>query len=277
MKSRSSRVYVLLAILSVIMFCSLIADITVDKTSEHINKNITSENTENNNINNIENTSQTEDSTETTTALVLTSAQELTVSNFYKNTVFVGDSIMSGFATYSSTKEAPEFIKNIIYLSARSYGVDAAINNKGIIYKGESRPLIENLELIKPEKIFINLGVNELDGVPAEKVGKKYEELIKNIKASLPDSQIFVMGVTYFVEGKETLTYNNGGIKEFNNYLKSHSSSWGVTYLDLASKLSNEKGYLPAEYASDNRIHHNNTAYGVWVEFLEEIALNYNE
>ena len=77
MKSRSSRVYVLLAILSVIKFCSLIADMTVDKTSEHINENITEENTENNNINNIENTSVIEGSTETTTALVLTPSQEL--------------------------------------------------------------------------------------------------------------------------------------------------------------------------------------------------------
>lgn len=276
MRSRGSRIYVLLAIMAVIMFFSIIIDMTVDKTSDNTEPIANTNSEENNNIEN-ETVVVSEEETETTTLLVLSEEQEKQVERFYKNTVFVGDSIMSGFETYAgdSGSDAPEFVRNLIFLAARSYGVDAALTGSKLAYKGESRTLIENLEIINPDKIFINLGVNELDGVPAEKIGEKYGELIKQIREKLPDTGIYIMGVTYFVEGKETDTYNNNGIRVFNDYLKSHSSEWVVTYLDLPSKLSNEKGYLPLELASDGRIHQNYEAYRIWVSFLEEIAINY--
>lgn len=274
MRSRGSRVYVLLAIMSVIMFFSIIIDMTKsDNNIESIANNSSEINV------NIENETEiaSQEKTEATTALVLNSEQEKQVERFYKNTVFVGDSIMSGFETFAGNQsvEVPDFVRDLVFLAARSYGVDSAISGKSVMYKGESRPLVDTLEIINPDKIFINLGVNELDGVPAEKVGEKYGRLIKSIREKLPDTGIYIMGVTYFVEGKETDTYNNGGIREFNNYLRSHANEWVVTYLDLPSRLSDSKGYLPAEFASDGRIHQNNEAYKVWVEFLEETAINY--
>ncbi len=275
MRSRGSRVYVLLAIMAVIMFFSIIIDMTKDNTDNNTKMAADIVSEENNNIENKTDT-VSEEETETTTILVLSAEQEKQVERFYKNTVFVGDSIMSGFATFAaSNNEVPDFVKNLTFLAASSYGVDAALNGKTIMYKGESRPLIENLEIINPDKIFINLGVNELDGVSAEKVGEKYEKLIKQIREKLPDTGIYIMGVTYFVEGKETDTYNNNGIRAFNDYIKSHSSEWVVTYLDLPSRLSNKKGYLPAELASDGRIHQNSEAYKIWVDFLKETAINF--
>ncbi len=274
MKSRGSRVYVLLAIMAVIMFFAINIDMTVDKTSESIEESINNVKEENNIIDNDTETI-TEETTETTTLLVLTPEEESQVESFYKNTVFVGDSIMSGFSTYAaSNADAPEFVQNLIFLAAKSYGIDAAISGEKLMYKGESRTLVENIELINPDKIFINLGVNELDGVSAEKVGEKYGTLISQIREAAPEAGIYILGATYFVEGKETETYNNGGIRAFNEYIKEHCTEWVATYVDLPSKLSNKDGYLPAEFSIDGRIHHNDNAYRLWVELLEETALN---
>lgn len=277
MKKRSSRVYVLLIVLSVIMFFSFIIDMTVPKPEQNTDSEQADTVMNNDNFDSDENMS--EENTEVTTEFVeettrlLTASEQTKVNNFYKNTVFVGDSIMLGFSTYSLKSEAPEFVKNLTFLAAASYGINAAISGGTLIYEGEGRTLIENLEIIQPEKIFINLGVNELDGVPAEKVGEKYEKLIESIHNALPEARVYILGSTYFVEGKETDTYNNGGIKEFNKYLSSHSEEWSVTYLPLGDRLANNKGYLPAEYSSDGRIHHNDRAYRVWVNFLEDFAL----
>ncbi|MGN1319400.1 MAG: GDSL-type esterase/lipase family protein [Lachnospirales bacterium] len=274
MNKRSSRVYVLLMVLSVIMFFSFIIDMTVPKSYDNIDSNDTEINENNDGI------LQVEEDTETTTEFVpptlntLNNEEKNRVENFYKNTVFVGDSIMLGFSTYASKESSPEFVKNLTFLAAASYGVDAAINNKGLMYKGQSQPVIDSLCEINPDKIFINLGVNELNGVSAEKVGAKYETLINNIHDNLPNSKIYVLGVNYFVKGKETDTYNNAGIKAYNDYLSHNATKWDVTYLDIVSKLVDSEGYLPAELSSDNRIHLNDNGYILWVNYLEELALS---
>ena len=208
----------------------------------------------------------------------MSAADEKIVRDFYNNTVFVGDSIVAGFASFVSINDyVPEYIKDIKFLSAASYGIDAALNNKTLIYEGQAGTLIDNLKKINPDKVFINLGVNELDGVDAEKVGKKYKELISNIQSEIPDTDIYILGVTYFVEGKETKTYTNDGIRAFNKYISDNADDWGVTFLDFGKYMSNSKGYLPDNYSSDGRIHHNNRAFRRWISYLQEIALDYSK
>lgn len=267
--------YVLLGIMSFIMAIAFIANIIFPKTGENIfQKNTYTDFNTNNKDEVLTDSDNTViEATSETTTLELTAEQKQTVVDFYKNTVFVGDSIMSGFAMYS---KEPEIMNEITFLSAASYGVDAALKNTGIMYQGESKPLIEHLKVINPDKIFINLGVNELNGVPAKKVGDKYGQLIENIKEAVPDSDIYVMGVTYFVEGKETETYNNATIREYNSYIQENAENWGITYIDLPSKLSDSKGYLPAEWSSDGRIHHNQAGYDQWMTLLKETALKYS-
>lgn len=276
---RSNRVYVLLIILSFIMAVSLILDMSVTKARDNIqtqpdnNKTVTEVTTQTSTE--ITTEATTEKAFEDTTSAPLSAEDMTKVNNYYKNTAFVGDSIMLGFSTYvASNNSVPQFLKDSVFLAASSFGVGAANNNKQLMYKGQSVTLLDGLKAVNPDKIFINLGVNELNGVSAEKVGEKYAQLIDKIETALPESDIYILGVTPFVEGKETSTYNNDGINEFNNYLKSNQNNWGVTYLDFPSVFKNSKGYLPAELSSDNRIHHNDKAYKLWVNFFEDLAIN---
>lgn len=220
----------------------------------------------------------TEITSETTT--VSPENQQAVVDEFYKNSVFVGDSIMAGFAKYAATSEAPEFLKKITFLASVSYGVGDAIKpaGNGVVhpmYKGVSQPVPDTLAQIKPERVFINLGINELNGVSAEKVGEKYGKFIEMIKKASPDSKIYIINLTYIVKGKEKEHFTNGGIREYNQYLENHASQWGVTYLDLASKMTKDGSSLPAEYSSDGYVHHNKTGYGIWVQFLKDTAIKY--
>lgn len=291
MRDRGSRVYVLLAIMTVIMFSSMLVDMFADETSDSgttvMNNTAVKSDEAQKLIEENETTTEesfvimeeetettTEEETETTTTL--TSDQKKKIEKFYNNTVFVGDSIMTGFAYYSALDEAPEYVKNLKFLAASSYGINAALKGRQIMYEGQSKILLDGLKEINPSKIFINLGINELDGVAAENLGGKYEELIGKIKEICPKAKIYIIGVTYFVEGKETSTFNNKGIRAFNAYIKQNADDWGITYVDLPKKLSNEKGYLPTELSSDNRIHHTNDAYRIWVDFFNEFALKYS-
>lgn len=210
---------------------------------------------------------------------VSTADAEAVAEKFYNNSVFVGDSIMAGFAGYASSSEAPEFLKKAVFLASVSYGVGDALKpaGNGVVhpmYKGVSQPVTTSIAEIKPERIFINLGINELNGVSAERVGKKYGQLIEKIKEASPNSKIYVISLTYIVNGKEKEHFTNAGIKVYNQYLESHCKEWGATYLDLASKMTKDGNSLPAEYSSDSYVHHNKAGYALWVQFLKIQLLN---
>jgi hypothetical protein len=77
------------------------------------------------------------------------------------------------------------------------------------------------------------------------------------------------------VDGKEKEKFTNDGIRAFNRYISSNSEEWGITYLDLASRMADDKGCLKAEYSSDGYVHHNVAGFKVWDNFFEEVALRY--
>ena len=213
--SGSNRVYVLLLILIGILTAAFFiggyrrANGNIDEYGNEITEGTSSENV----------------SAEGTT--VDTSNVEAVAEKFYNNSVFVGDSIMAGFAGYASSSEAPEFLKKAVFLASVSYGVGDALKPAGSgvvhpMYKGVSQPVTTSIAEIKPERVFVNLGINELNGVSAEKVGKKYGQLIEKIKEASPNSKIYVISLTYIVNGKEKEHFTNAGIKVYNQYLESH-------------------------------------------------------
>lgn len=227
----------------------------------------------------VEVTEATTDISVATTASPYTDEQKTEIlDDFFEHSAIIGDSIVAGYATYAAGSEAPEYIKKMVFLASVGYGTDEALksaegSSTHPIYQGQSRPVTESLSLIKPQNIFINLGINELDGVPAARVAERYHQLVENIKQVCPDSNIYAISLTYIAEGKEKEHFTNAGIKEYNSYISSHSEQWGITYLDLASRMADEKGFLKAEYAGDGYVHHNNKGFKVWDKLLEETAL----
>lgn len=281
MNKRANRVYWLLLILMLIFGFSMAIDgIRADKHRDEQIQNtdvqitteiITVEST-------VETSSENIESAEVTTLSAEDAKQK--INNFYSGQVFMGDSIMSGFATYTSTKEAPEWLNNVIFLSKVSWGISSVLgDNNGPMYQGKSRNISESLSMINPQRIFINLGINEMNGLgsPGYSIDKligKYGELITGIKEAAPSSKIYIINITPCTAERETPMFSNTVIKEFDKALEESTKTWGVTYLDLASEFGD---VLDPELSSDNFVHHNNKAYsGKWVPFLEKVALNDN-
>lgn len=281
MNKRANRVYWLLLIMMLIFGFSMAIDgIRADKHKNNQVKNTDGQViTE---ITTVESTteisSENIESTEVTT--LSDEAAKLKINNFYSGQVFMGDSIMSGFATYTSTKEAPEWLNNVIFLSKVSWGISSVLgDNNGPMYQGKSRNIRESLSMINPQRIFINLGINEMNGLgsPGYSIDKligKYGELITGVKEAAPNSKIYIINITPCTEERETPMFSNTVIKEFDKALEESTKTWGVTYLDLASEFGD---VLEPELSSDNFVHHNNKAYSEkWVPFLENVALNDN-
>lgn len=281
MNKRANRVYWLLAIMLFIFFMSIVIDcIRAGIRNSQGESVITEDNlevsTEGTSIEiTTENTTFNIETTETTSKLSDDDIQK--VKDFYKGQVFVGDSIMSGFANYTSTDDAPEWLNDVIFLSKVSWGISAALNdNNGIFYQGKTQGLFTTLEQIKPKKIFVNLGINEMNGLGSpgysvDKLINKYGELITKIKKASSTSNIYILNITPCTEKRETATFSNATIREFNKEVENKAKTWGVTYLDLAGEFGD---VLSSELSTDG-VHHNNKSYTEkWVPFFEGFALN---
>ncbi len=279
MNKRANRVYWLLLIMMLILGLSMAVDGI--RAEKHKNEQPQSETAEaTTEITTAETVSETTSISEEDTSEVTTlSSEEVKkkVTDFYSGQVFMGDSIMSGFASYTFNSDAPEWLNNVVFLTKVSWGINSALNDDdGPLYHGKAQNVTVSLAEIKPKRIFMNLGINEMNGLGSpgysvEKLIGNYGALIEGIKKVVPDSNIYIINVTPCAEEKETAIFNNEVISEFNKALEESSKTWGVTYLDLAGEFGDS---LATELSGDG-IHHNNKAYSEkWVPFFEKVALN---
>lgn len=275
MNKRANRVYWLLLIMIFIMGVCILADEKrgQDDTETIGNSEITTsieQSTEQTSESYTENVS--EGNTETTTA-----ADINVLTSYYKNTVFTGDSIMTGFATYiSGRKTAPVWLKQCTYLAKTSWGIaDALKGTNGPMYGGKAQDIAASISQIKPEKIFVNLGINEMNGLGSpgysiEKLNGKYGELISKIKAAAPNARVYILSITPCTAAKETSMFNNATIKKFNQSLADKAQEWGVDYLDFAAEFGE---VLSPEYANDG-IHHTEKSFTEkWIPYFEKLAV----
>lgn len=281
MNKRANRVYWMLLIMMFLLGVSIAIDgIRSEKNSatsgeitiENNDVNI-SENRENSTEENTEETTEEEETTEGTTMDPVAVAQ--ICDSFYSGQVFVGDSIMAGLDNYSLKAEAPQWLKNALILSKISWGIGSALNNDGPLFRGQEQSICTSLSEINPRRVFINLGINEMNGLGSpgysiEKLLNKYSEFITQLKATLPAADIYIINITPCTAQSETAIFKNSTMKEFNNGLEEKCREWNVKYLDLASEFGDE---LLSEYSSDDYVHHNEKAYReIWIPFLERVA-----
>lgn len=276
MNKRANRVYWMLIIMVFIIGVSIVIDgmrrnkhseaVAVNET-ESVTEMTTEKTTE-------ESTGETEETSEGTT--MDPAAAEEKIKSFYGGQVFVGDSIMSGFATYASKADTVDWFNDVIFLTKTSWGINKALDNEGPMYHGKAQSVCTSLGEIKPARIFINLGINEMQGLGSpgysiEKLLNSYGEFIAEVKKVTPQSKIYILNITPCTEEGETNMFKNSTIREFNEELEVKCGEWGCEYLDFAGEFGEA---LDGELSSDNFVHHNDKSYTEkWVPFFEKLAL----
>lgn len=198
------------------------------------------------------------------------------IDAYFDDSVFVGDSIMLGFRNYAM-KRQDTFLSRMGFLAAGSYSANNAlwdVDDKSVhpVYQGEQRQVWESISLMGSKKVFLMLGMNDLNITGVEGSSEKYEELIGKIQEKNPDAEIIIMSMTYILKGKETGKLENDTIREFNGLLEAMAEKNGWGYVDVADALADENGDLAEEYCSDGFAHQNPEAYDVWVSVLRKYA-----
>ena len=165
--------------------------------------------------------------------------------------VFMGDSI-----TYKSSFEVefPDLL--ICNLSVCSETI------KGINYR------VGTLQTVKPEKVFLMIGINSLKNNNLDVCVEDYRTLVDNIR-SRGDFELYIMSVTPVAKndsGEDNPSPET--IVSFNEKIAELANEYGATYVDLHSKLKDDSGYIRPEYTEDG-LHLSKEAYDVWTDSIK--------
>ncbi len=171
------------------------------------------------------------------------------------NIVFAGDSITEFFPVHEMLQS------------------ELKLYNRGI-HGINSLQLLEHLNTqvldLKPSKVVLLIGVNDLKTRQPEEVRETIETIIATIQQKLPETQIILLSVFPMNESPRFVRTpshrNNDSINRLNALLSDLSGD-GVTYLNLHGALCDESGELPLNRTVDG-LHLNVDGYRVVSEIL---------
>ena len=185
------------------------------------------------------------------------------INNFKKNPlkfnqiVFLGNSI---------TAEGGNWGEKLNYTNIRNRGIAGDVTD-GVLAR------IDEIIYFKSKAVFLLIGINDLwnfsPGIPSTKyISNNILKIAKEIKKGSPETQVYVQTIlptakSIFVES----------INKINNTIKSKSSKFNFTVIDLHSHFENNDGLIKKELTTDG-IHLNSKGYQVWIEIVRPLISN---
>lgn len=254
----------LLAIIVMVVVCiaGIVAIIGLSKEKEpDINESITSgqENTESSGETTTQgdSVSETESSEESKAQNVNDSTNADVGSNSdvdsapgdyscFSNTAFIGDSRIGGLFLNTQITEAK------FYYAIGMHVYDALSRQQIVLENGSKGTVAQALQQGKFDKVFIQLGINDL-GYTQTRFVDYYQQIINTVKQIQPQAQIYVLSMIPVSEQRSAKgdEVNNENVRIYDELAKKAAQNCGVNYVDLREPLFNGAYVLPADCAGD--------------------------
>ena len=198
------------------------------------------------------------------------------VDVFLSQSAFVGNSVGEGLTMYNNAKgKVP--LGNATMLTRVSYSFYADKNGMSKYipkYAGTPMRAKDAIKQSGALYVFICMGTNDLVGSSgAENAFANYQEYLAGILAENPLVTIFIESCTPTRPGSNV---SNEKVTAFNAYMKSYCDKFpNMNYVDIATPLKDESGYLAAGLSSDGSLHLTNKAYEIWANTIRAYIANY--
>ncbi len=201
--------------------------------------------------------------------------------SYFDDAVFCGDSLTGQLHTFVKSKRKKDegylggarflyAINYSLYKAASKYPSDSDVQ---LWYRGNAVSVPDGLRRMQAGKVFLFFGLNDA-GANLDNDMERYGRMIDNIRAVNPDIIIIAQSLTPVQKGHTTYRLYPENLDEFNARLEALCREKGVFYLDIATPLKDEEGYLSKSLAlkkTDN-VHLNNDGVQVWVDTLRAFA-----
>lgn len=201
--------------------------------------------------------------------------------SYFNDAVFIGDSISYGFELYVTEKRAngETVLGEAKFLTSGSlsYGNslwDVSDESVHPTYNGEKMKLEDAIAQIKPGKIYILLGTNDVALYGVEQTIANADTEISRMLEASPGAEIFIMSTTPKYSPAESDVdgaLNNADIDALNVAMRQFAVEKGYNFMNIAPLFKDETGGLAADYCSDKEgmgIHFTSAAYDIWLDFL---------
>ena len=171
----------------------------------------------------------------------------------FARTVYVGDSICSGFRVYGILP--PNNNLAVGNVGARS------IFDYSFTVNGSSYDLITALKLVDPSFVVFSMGMNDINMTSPEQYCANYDNILAQVHAAIPNAKLFVASIT---PTRNDPRFANERIDLFNSTIKSHLSGTGYYYIDINTALRDSvTDSLVSSYDGGDGIHLAPAAYHV--------------
>ena len=178
---------------------------------------------------------------------------------FFKDDLFIGDSIFTGLYLYSYIDQ-----KNVAAaVGYTAYGAQVNPFDE-TFYSGSATAYAKDKQ---PKRIIIMLGSNSLSPqTDFDDFITGYRGLLNTLKRDCPNSTICVISVPPITSNSSMASYSgvtNTIIDTANTKIKALCGELGAMFYDLNSVLKDANGYFNEEYAAGDGMHFLGTTYPV--------------
>ena len=207
---------------------------------------------------------------------------------YFNGALFIGDSIMEGVRRYVTDQrgEEPTLGEAKFLTSMLGIGLVDLLGERDWHYsfrfRGVDMPLDEILGYIQPRRVFLMLGMNDLQQQPVtpEIVLERYMRVLDLIAEALPDAELIAMTATPVTASEaerrpvyvRNEAFGNNMVQIYVQMFKEECEKRDIPYVDVYTALCDDNGTLPEEYSSDGRIHLTEDASKLVVDALYAYA-----
>ena len=197
--------------------------------------------------------------------------------HFFDNAVFIGDSITLKLYYYivDQRKAGQLRLGNAKFLTAGSLGSGNALwevsdDSVHPTYQGQKLLLQDAVKLIGAKKVYLMLGMNDVSIYGTQGSVDNMVKLVNLILEQSPDAEIYIESATPRIS-RMTKNPTNAALFEYDILLCKACMENGWNFIDVASVMRDENGYLFDDYCSDPQdmgMHFSDIGCEAWINYL---------
>ncbi len=190
-------------------------------------------------------------------------------SSYVEETLFIGDSNTVRLGQF-------ELVSTGRIAAQEAIGIEA-VNELTFLMVGDgAEPLTaaQAAGVMQPRRIMLALGTNNIGSLSVEEFATKYEEALNALRMQAPDADIVVSAILPTAQQNSYPHLTIESVAEYNAAIMNVCKSLGVPFLNNGEALTDESGYLMAEFADADGVHLNEAGLSAWLEYYRTHAWN---
>lgn len=189
--------------------------------------------------------------------------------DFFKDDLFIGDSITTGFSGYGFIDENNIFAK--VGLNPISI-LDTAIKTPdGDLY------IQDEIKNKMPSRAYIMLGSNGIQWLDNDKMIEKMKTLSDTINDNSPDTEIIILSVPPITKEKDENSDTPDimqKIRDYNIDLQDFCNTNNFKFIDITSIITDQNGYFYDSLSESDGMHFKGDTYKIVLSYIQRTMEN---